>query len=280
MPLIAVTERRHPPGRTRVPEPMVMDGTDSVAQFHEGGATSPGMLAVYDLNARVLDALVPEGGRLLDLGVGSGRALHRFLAMRPDVTATGVDLAPNMLDHARRLFDANGSAERVTLVEADLTALPDELADQPWDAISCVWALHHLPDADALRAALREIAQIRDGSQCAVWLLDFQRLRDPDTMRSVMAVLQPGMPPVLHADGVASEAAAFSHEEFRAELGAAGLRDLEAGISRPIPWLQAFWSHPRRDEVRAGARRHPGRLPGPARGDAVVLRRGFSKLPL
>ena len=280
MPLIAAAERRHPPGRSRVPEPMVMDEPESVAQFHDGGATLPGMLAVYDLNARALDALVPEGGRLLDLGVGSGRALNRFLSMRPDVTATGVDLAPNMLDAARRLFDANGTRERVRLVEADLTALPDDLADEHWDAISCVWALHHLPDPDALRAALREIAQLRSGNRCAVWLLDFQRLRNPHSARSILAVMQPEMPPVVHADGVASEAAAFSHAELGAELAAAGLGDLESGIARPLPWLQAFWSHTRTEGAAARSRGRPEALRGSARSDALLLRRGFTRLPV
>jgi tRNA (cmo5U34)-methyltransferase len=49
-----------------------MNDPDSVEEFHAGGASSAGMQAVYDLSARALDALLPTGGRLLDLGVGSG----------------------------------------------------------------------------------------------------------------------------------------------------------------------------------------------------------------
>lgn len=280
LPLIALRERGYEPGRSRVPEPMVMDRPESVTQFHAGGATVAGMLAVYDLNARALDALVPEGGRLLDLGVGSGRALRRFLAMRPDVAATAVDLAPNMLATARRLLDADGVGRRVSLVEADLTALPEQVAGEKWDAVSCVWCLHHLPDGDVLRAALHQIARIRDSHGSAVWLLDFQRLRDPETMRSMLAVLAPEMPPVLHADALASEAAAFTNDELRAELAAAGLGDLEFGFARPMPWLQAFWCRGRADggPVSRRGRREP--LRGPARVDAALLRRGFSGLPL
>jgi cyclopropane fatty-acyl-phospholipid synthase-like methyltransferase len=97
---------------------MVMDDPESVAQFHEGGASNPGQQAVYDFSARALDALVPQGGRLLDLGVGSGRALSALLHRRPDVEATAVDLAPNMLATARELFVAEGHADRVELFEA------------------------------------------------------------------------------------------------------------------------------------------------------------------
>jgi tRNA (cmo5U34)-methyltransferase len=51
---------------------MVMDDPESVAQFHEGGVSNPGQQAVYDFSARALDALVPQGGRLLDLGWARG----------------------------------------------------------------------------------------------------------------------------------------------------------------------------------------------------------------
>jgi tRNA (cmo5U34)-methyltransferase len=128
IPLIVARERRHPAGRERIPEPMVMDDVESVAQFHEGGASNPGQIAVYDFSARALDALLPENARLLDLGVGSGRALTALLRRRPDIQATAVDLAPNMLATARTLLVAEGLADRVELVEADITALPDRLA--------------------------------------------------------------------------------------------------------------------------------------------------------
>ena len=79
IPGIVLRERAHPPGRVRVPEPMVMDDPESVAHFHEGGLQNPGMQAVYDFGARAVDALLPLNGRLLDLGVGSGRALSAIV---------------------------------------------------------------------------------------------------------------------------------------------------------------------------------------------------------
>lgn len=276
---IALRERVHGSDRPRVPEPMVMDQPESVEQFHAGGATVGAMLAVYDLSARALDILVPEGGRLLDLGVGSGRALHRFLAMRPDVTATAVDLAPNMLETARRFLDGNGVGRRVSLVEADMTALPEEVTGERWDAVSCVWALHHLPDRDALRAALSQVAAIRGGCASAVWLLDFQRLHRVETMREIIAVLQAEMPPALYADGVASEAAGFTRDELRTDLVVGGLGDLESGLARPIPWLQASWCDGRTGSRRVASHRPTEPLRGTARVDAMLLRAGFSRLP-
>jgi SAM-dependent methyltransferase len=278
-PLIGMRDRRHAPGRERVPEPMVMNEPESVAQFHAGGVSSPGMQAVYDFSARSLNTLLPDGARLLDLGVGSGRALAYLARLRPDVEATAVDLAPNMLAAARGLFEAEGLDSRIELVEADITALPDSIVDAPWDGISCVWTLHQLPDFEVLRGALRQIAAVRERTAAAVWIFDFQRLLNPDTFPALLDVLDPSMTRVLRGDGIASEAAAFTHEELSSELGAVGLGDLRAGHARPIPWCQAFWA-PRADERPGGSTGfRPDRLPRRARGDAFMLRSAFSAKP-
>jgi SAM-dependent methyltransferase len=279
VPLLAVRERRHPEGRERVPEPMVMNDPDSVAQFHAGGTTNPGQLVVYDFNARALNALLPEGGRLLDLGVGSGRALAALARVRPDLEITGVDLAPNMLATARELFESERLSGRIELVEADITALPDSVADRPWDAVSCVWTLHQLPDFGLLRAALRQVAELRERTGAAVWVLDFCRLRDPDTFPAFVDVAGPEIAPVLRHDALASEAAGFSHAELSAELETVGLKGMKSGHARPIPWLQAFWAG-RADGQSGGVQRFkPARLPSPAHGDAAAMRAGFTAKP-
>jgi ubiquinone/menaquinone biosynthesis C-methylase UbiE len=148
---------------------MVMNDPEAVAQFHAGGVSSTAMLMVYDFNARALDALLPEGARLLDLGVGSGRALAHLARHRPDLHITGVDLAPNMLATARGLFESEALDTRIALVEADFTALPESITEQQWDGISCMWTLHQLPDFEVLRAALRQIAALRDHTGAAVF---------------------------------------------------------------------------------------------------------------
>lgn len=256
-----------------------MNEPESVAQFHAGGAKSSGMLAVYDFSARALNALLPPGSRLLDLGVGSGRALGHIARLRPDLHVTAVDLAPNMLATASELLESEGLQGRIELVEADMTALPDPIVEAPWDGISCVWTLHQLPDFEVLRGALRQIAALRERTGAAVWIFDFQRLRNPDTFPAILDTLDPAMNPVLRGDGVASEAAAFTHEELSAELEAAGLRGMRRGHARPLAWTQAFWA-PRADGERGGSEDfRPDRLPSRARGDAVVLRTGFSAKP-
>jgi len=278
IPLIVAREQHHPSGRERIPEPMVMDDSDSVTQFHVGGASDPGMQAVYDFNARSLDVLLPQGARLLDLGVGSGRAISAVMRRRPDLQVTGVDLAPNMLATAKRLFAAEGLDGQVQLVEADITALPDRLATADWDGISCMWTLHQLTDFDVLRAALRQIATLRQHSGAAVWIFDFQRLKSPSTLPAMLS-LDPSMPPVLRKDAIASEAAGFTHAELSAELTAAGLADFRSGHAKPLPYLQAYWAPGKNTTSHISTHVHHQHLRGQARRYAALLRRGFTAKP-
>jgi tRNA (cmo5U34)-methyltransferase len=278
VPGIVLRERRHPLGRPRTPEPMVMDDPDAVAHFHAGGAANPGMQAVYDFGARALDTLLPAGGRLLDLGVGSGRALSAVLRRRPDVRVVAVDLAPNMLATAERLFRAESINAHVDLVRADITALPDEIVNARWDAISCMWTLHQLPDLQVLRAALHQIADLRRRHGAAIWISDFQRLRDPAACPSMLMCFDPDSPVLLQKDAIASEAAAFTAEELSVELADAGLGGMTSGHARPLPYLQAYWL-PATAGTRNTAGRSAGSLRGSPRREAAILRHGFTARP-
>ncbi|MCV7103830.1 class I SAM-dependent methyltransferase [Mycobacterium palustre] len=258
---------------------MVVDDPESVAQFHTGGASNPGIVAVYDFCARALDALLPHGGRLLDLGVGSGRALSAVLRRRPDVRATAIDLAPNMLSTAQELFDAESLSERVELMRADITALPEQVLTAPWDAISCMWTLHQLPDFVTLRGALSQIAEIQRRNEAAVWISDFQRLRDPTAAPNMLMIVDPASPAVLRQDAIASEAAAFTIAELSKELAAAGLQEMHSGHSTPLPYLQAHWMFGARGKAHASSAKRDAQLQGRARREAALLRWGFTGRP-
>ena len=183
---LALRELRDGDDRARTPEPMVIDDRAAVRRFSEGGATQAAMRSVYDFNARALSALIPEGGRLLDLGVGAGQALAYLLHRRPDITAIGLDLSSPMLAAAENTLAQQGLASRVCLTRADIAEIPPAVASEPVDAISCLWTLHQLPDAEVLTAALRQIGALRDRHGAAVWLLDFQRLASPRTFPDLL----------------------------------------------------------------------------------------------
>lgn len=109
------------------------------------------------------------------------------------------------------------------------------------DLVTCVWALQHLPDADHLRRCLEGIAAIRRRTGCAVWIFDFARLRRSAMMPALLG-LSPTAPARLHDDGVASEAAAWSAQELRDALDAAGLDAVRGGHERVHRHLQSYWA--------------------------------------
>lgn len=67
-------------------------------------------------------ARLPQGGRVLDLGVGSGCILLSVLAERADASGVGVDLSPNAIDVARRNADALGVSGRALFVKGSWDA--------------------------------------------------------------------------------------------------------------------------------------------------------------
>ena len=261
--------------RVRIPEPMVIEDPAEVQRFSEGGATQPAMRSVYDFNARALSALTPEGGRVLDLGVGAGQALAHFLRGRPDATAVGVDLSPTMLAAARDTFEQHGLADRVRLVRADIGDLRPEVSAGQFDTAATLWTLHQLPDIGALSATLRRIAQLREEHGSAVWLLDFQRLADPRTFPDLLSAIEPGYPGRLRADAVHSESAAFTADELRRQLQAVGLSDARQQTSRPLRMLHAAWLPAARQAESDAGRWTAVPLDSVTRRKAALLQRAF-----
>ncbi|MGW1022984.1 SAM-dependent methyltransferase [Streptomyces sp. NPDC002577] len=107
--------------------------------------------------ARLLERALPRaGGRLLDLGCGSGEWLLRALSGRPGLRADGVDLAPAALDRARAAAERDGFGDRLTFHHRDATEFT---ATDPYDLVLSVGAAHAfggLPPT--LRAARRHLA--------------------------------------------------------------------------------------------------------------------------
>lgn len=60
---------------------------------------------------------LPAGGRVLDLGVGSGCILLSVLAERSDASGVGVDLSSQAISVAKRNAQALGVADRVSFIE-------------------------------------------------------------------------------------------------------------------------------------------------------------------
>ncbi|MFJ1866375.1 class I SAM-dependent methyltransferase [Streptomyces sp. NPDC088097] len=108
----------------------------------------------WDHNAHyhrwILRQLPRRFGRALDVGSGSGD-LARLLAARA-TSVLGLDADPAITARARELTPA---AAPVRFVVADaLTGTPPG----PYDVVTCVAAVHHLPFSDALTHFRRNLA--------------------------------------------------------------------------------------------------------------------------
>lgn len=125
------------------PPPRLMRALD---RFH---AARP-----WDHNAHyhrwILRQLPRRLDRALDVGSGSGD-LARLLAARAR-TVHGIDADPEIVARARTLTAADAP---VTFHVADAAS---RLPPGPYDAITCVAALHHMPFTDALAHFRRNLA--------------------------------------------------------------------------------------------------------------------------
>lgn len=146
-------------------EPAELDPIDSGAKWRRHGAGEHyrdrrfATRAARDRDLRIVEALLERhlhapAKRLLDVPCGSGR-LATTLARRAGVYV-GVDASRDMLEVARHgLADHAG---RWNLLEARGETLP--LQDRAFEAVvACRW-LHHLRDAEKLRAAVAELVRV------------------------------------------------------------------------------------------------------------------------
>ncbi len=102
--------------------------------------------------AAIAQAGIPEGGVVIDVGCGTGRALPPLRqAVGPSGTVIAVDVTPEMLSQAGPP-SLEASATRVL---ADARTLP--FANASADAIFAAGLVSHLPDTEA---GFRELARI------------------------------------------------------------------------------------------------------------------------
>lgn len=93
------------------------------------------------IGAVIRDLNIPPGARVLELGVGTGLALRAY-PRHCDVV--GVDLAPDMLEHAQERIDRNGW-RNVEVREMD--ALNLDFEDSSFDYVMAFHVVSVVPDA-------------------------------------------------------------------------------------------------------------------------------------
>lgn len=102
---------------------------------------------------------VPDGGRILDAGCGSGRDAKAFLDRGYDVVAT--DASPEMVEHATRLTGRPALVERLEEIDYE----------EEFDAVWTCASLIHIPEAAMPDVFRRCTRALRPGG---VWYISFK----------------------------------------------------------------------------------------------------------
>ncbi|ARP73191.1 class I SAM-dependent methyltransferase [Streptomyces pluripotens] len=118
----------------------------------DGYDVSRGGEARAEAATRTLLDLIPDTvGRLLDVACGTGIVTRRLAAARPGLRVTGADLTPAMVRRATARLPG-------AIVRADSRRLP--FRGGAFGAVTTVWLLHLLDDADDVRAIVAECARV------------------------------------------------------------------------------------------------------------------------
>jgi tRNA (cmo5U34)-methyltransferase len=197
-------------------------------------AVNVGYDLVFTLAHCFLRALRRPELELLVVGAGGGAEIARFLPGNPGWRLVGVDPSRDMLALAQATAERLGVQERVELVRGTVDDLP---AERRFDAATCLYVLHFLPD-DAKLALLRGIAA-RLRPQAPVLVVSGARVDDRDLRDDFLGAWQQhgelmGLP--------AERMAAIIQQLVAQQAGAATEEDYvrllrEAGFQRVAPFL-------------------------------------------
>jgi SAM-dependent methyltransferase len=138
-----------------------------------------GFRYLFDFTVAARALGLRPGARVLDFASGSGFVTE--LLNRLGYRTVAIDLDPATLGHARERLrlDARCEAARAAFVGADGQRLP--FADEAFDGVLCMNALHHMPDYRAALAEMRRV--LRPGARAAFSEPGSLHSRTPEAIR-------------------------------------------------------------------------------------------------
>ena len=200
----------------RVLEPELMDDElQSIAYARADFSSS---------NQFFVDGLINDFPRPLrtavDIGCGPGDVMIRLARALPDLHITAIDASAPMIALARGAVMTEGLSDRIELVQGYVPGVA--LKAHSFDAVLSKDLLHHVPDPSVL---WKEIARLgRPGA--VVYVMDLVRPPTPEEAHRIVDRVAAREAPILREDFYNSLCAAFTVDELREQVAAAGL-DLE-----------------------------------------------------
>jgi ubiquinone/menaquinone biosynthesis C-methylase UbiE len=200
----------------RVLEPELMDDERQSIAYARADFSSS--------NQFFVDGVINEFPRPLstavDIGCGPGDVMIRLARALPDLRITAIDASAPMITLARGAVMTEGLSDRIELVQGYVPGVA--LNALSFDAVLSKDLLHHVPDPSVL---WKEIARLaRPGA--VIYVMDLVRPSTPEEARRIVDRVAAREDPILREDFYNSLCAAFTVDELREQVAAAGL-DLE-----------------------------------------------------
>ena len=200
----------------RVLEPELMDDEQQSIAYARADFSSS--------NQFFVDGLINDFSRPLttavDIGCGPGDVMIRLARALPDLHITAIDASAPMITLARAAVMTEGLSDRIELVQGYVPGVA--LKAHSFDAVLSKDLLHHVPDPSVL---WKEIARLgRPGA--VVYVMDLVRPPTPEEAHRIVDRVAAREDPILREDFYKSLCAAFTVDELREQVAAAGL-DLE-----------------------------------------------------
>ncbi len=213
----------------RIPEPELMDDAAQALAYASADFAAPHDRFVALLCDRTRAASLR--GAALDLGCGPGDVTFRVARALPALAIDGVDGSDAMLALAREAAARHALAGRVRFARAYLPAEAPPARD--YALVYSTSLLHHLRDPQALWESAK-----RWGARGApLFVGDLLRPESEAAARALVAREAAGEPAVLQRDFFLSLCAAYTPDEVRAQLAAAGLAQLSVEVVSDRHWI-------------------------------------------
>jgi len=206
----------------RQPERELMDGPAEAAAYAAADFSAP--------HDAFVDRLIELAGDrktavAVDLGAGPCDIAVRLWRRRPGWRIVAVDGSSAMLELARSAIDKAGAGGSIELVQAD--AISGALADGTFDIVYSNSLLHHVRDPIAL---WRRMARLpKPGG--LIFVRDLCRPGDRDVATRLVEQYAGGESGVLRSEFFNSLLAAYTVEDVRSQLDAAGCERLSVAMS-------------------------------------------------
>lgn len=207
----------------RIPEPDLMDDKAQARAYAQADFTEP-----HDNFIRLFQAQWPGRdihGRVVDLGCGPADIAIRFARAFPHCEIDGIDGADAMLAFGIKAVAAAGLSKRIDLIHSYLP--DDELMAASYDAVISNSLLHHLQDPMTLWQTVRACAAPDTEAGTPVFIMDLMRPENEADVLRLVEQYVANEPEILRHDFQSSLFAAYTVDEVRAQLTAAGLDSLK-----------------------------------------------------